>query len=153
VSGRLLEPGIMTRHPRSARWPLRDWGLIVCEAVTVTALLATLVSLAGAGNVPRGPDPLPAGTVPRGAFAACARFMEGAGPSPSAGRANIEAWQWARLTDGRFRVRGYADSRSPLREPHRTYYQCDLVQLQPGRWSLDSVAFSAQEPGPLRASN
>src|SRR4029077_9077452 len=96
VSGMLLEPGVMTRHPRTARWPVRDWGLIVCEAVTVTGLLATLVSLAGAGNVPRGPDPLPAGTVPRGAFAACARFVEGGGPSPSAGRANIEAWQWAR---------------------------------------------------------
>ena len=141
MSGMSLEPGIMTRHARR--------GLIVCEAVAVTALLATLVSLAGAGNVPRGPDPLPPGTVPRDAFAACARFVNGGGPVPSAGRANIKDWQWARLRDGRFRVRGEADSRSPLGEPHRTYYQCDLVQLQPGRWSLDSVAIDPQEPGAI----
>jgi hypothetical protein len=126
---------------------LGGWGLIVCEAATVTALLASLVSLVGAGDVPSGPDLLPARTGPRDAFAACARFMDGGGSSAASGRANIQAWQWARLADGRFRVRGYADSRSPVGEAHRTYYQCDLVQLQPSRWYLDSVAVTTQGPG------
>ena len=173
MSAMALEPGIMTRHARmeeggshgavpacgasssatrkaqSAQWPTGGWGLIVCEAVTITTLVAILMSLVGAGNAPRGPDLLPAGTGPRDAFAACARFVDGGGPSAASGPASIEAWQWARLADGRFRVRGYADSRSPVGEPHRTYYQCDLVQLQPGRWSLDSVAVTPQERGSI----
>jgi hypothetical protein len=135
-----------TRKAQSAPWSTRDWGSIVCEAVTVTALVAILVSLVGGGNAPHGPDLLPAGTGPRDAFAACARFVGGEAPS-AASRAHMEALQWARLADGRFRVRGLADSPSPLGELHRTYYQCDLVQLQPGRWSLDSVAVTTQGAG------
>ncbi len=122
------------------------WGFVVCELITVAALLATLVSIGQSSNGPAGRELLPAGNGPRDAYAACARFV-GAGAMPAAtGDASIHAWQWAPLADGRFRVRGYADARTPAGEPHRTYYQCDLVQLHAGRWTLDSLAVSAHRP-------
>lgn len=99
---------------------------MACELVTVAALLASLVSIVQSSD---------------------ARFLDsGAMPAVADRRANIDAWQWTPLPDGRLRVRGYTDARSPVGEPHRTYYQCDLVQLQPGRWRLDSLAVSAHRP-------
>ena len=80
-------------------------------------------------------------------------------PGIAATLPRIDAWRWARLEDGRFRVRGYTDAMSPAGERHRTYYQCDLVQLHAGRWRLDSLTVSAAAadlsvpPGPAtRAS-
>jgi hypothetical protein len=111
------------------------------------ALLASLVSIVQSSEGPASQDLLPAGTGPRDAYAACARFVDGgAMPAAAGGRANIDAWQWTPLADGRLRVRSYADAQSPVGEPHRTYYQCDLVQLQAGRWRLDSLAVSAHHP-------
>jgi hypothetical protein len=121
------------------------WGFVVCELITVAALLATLVSIGQSSNGPAGRDLLPAGSGPRDAYAACARFVDGM-PAVAGSAGNIGAWQWAPLADGRLRVRGYADARSPAGEAHRTYYQCDLVQLQAGRWTLDRLAVSAQRP-------
>ena len=121
-----------------------------CELLTLTALLASLASFAPRPH-PSSREPLlPAGTGPREAFVACARFIGGGAmpdaPGTAASLPKIGAWRWARLDDGRFRVRGYTDARSPAGERHRTYYQCDLVQLSAGRWRLDSLAVSARGP-------
>jgi hypothetical protein len=130
--------------------PIASRAFSGCELLTLTALLASLASLAPQRRSPGGDHLLPAGTGPRDAFAACARFI-GAGampqaPGTAASLPRIGAWRWARLDDGRFRVRGYADARSPASEHHRTYYQCDLVQLNAGRWRLDSLTVSARRP-------
>ncbi len=121
-----------------------------CELLTLTALLASLASFAPGHHAPGGDRLLPAGTGPQDAFAACARFIGGGAMPDAPGRAttppSIAAWRWARLDDGRFRVRGYTDARSPAGERHRTYYQCDLVQLNAGRWRLDSLTVSGQRP-------
>ena len=124
--------------------------LVVCELVTLTALMASLASMTP-GEARASGDGLPvAGTGPRDAYAACAHFIGGGSiPGRDGGPVappNIDAWQWMRLPDGRFRVRGYADARSPVGERHRTYYQCDLVQLNAGRWRLDSLAVSTGRP-------
>lgn len=138
---------IPTREDERARRHIEGWWFVACELVTVAALLASLVSIVQSSDGPAGRDLLPAGTGPRDAYAACARFLDsGAMPAVADRRANIDAWQWTPLPDGRLRVRGYTDARSPVGEPHRTYYQCDLVQLQPGRWRLDSLAVSAHRP-------
>ena len=120
------------------------------ELLTMTALLASLAALAPRNPSSGGDHLLPAGSGPRDAFAACARFI-GAGAMPEAAGSTaslprIGAWRWARLDDGRFRVRGYTDARSPAGEDHRTYYQCDLVQLNAGRWRLDSLTVSPRRP-------
>ena len=136
-------PRVDDRVPRQ----IDRWGFVVCELITVAALLATLVSIGQSTDGPAGRELLPAGTGPRDAYAACARFVGGGAMPAAAGAAgSIHAWQWAPLGDGRLRVRGYADARSSAGEPHRTYYQCDLVQLQAGRWTLDSLAVSAHRP-------
>jgi len=140
---------IPTRPRGDDRVPrqIDGWGFVLCELITVAALLATLVSIGQSADGPAGRDLLPAGTGPRDAYAACARFVDGGAMPATAGAAgNIGTWQWAPLADGRLRVRGYTDARSPTGEPHRTYYQCDLVQLQTGRWTLDSLAVSAHRP-------
>jgi hypothetical protein len=131
---------------------MEGWGFAGCELLTLTALLASLASIPPPPrhHAPAGDQLLPAGTGPRDAYAACARFV-GAGAMPEAPgaaqtSARIGSWRWTRLDDGRFRVRGYADARSPAGEPHRTYYQCDLVQLNTGRWRLDSLTVSARRP-------
>ena len=137
---------IPTRDPARARRHIEGWGLVVCEVVTVAALLASLTSILRSSEGP-GPQLRPAGTGPRDAFAACARFVDGGAiPTVAKGRVHIDTWQWAPLADGRFRVRGYADARTLVGEAHRTYYQCDLVQVQAGRWRLDSLAVSAHRP-------
>jgi hypothetical protein len=124
--------------------------LAACELVSLTALLASLASFAPRRHSPDTDHMLPAGTGPRDAFAACARFIGGGAMPEAPGTAQslprIGAWRWARLDDGRFRVRGYTDASSPAGERHRTYYQCDLVQLNAGRWGLDSLTVSARPP-------
>jgi hypothetical protein len=124
--------------------------LVACELVTLTALLASLVSMTPAEAGTPGDRLLSAGTGPRDAYAACSHFI-GGGTTPGregsvATPPDIDAWQWMRLPDGRFRVLGYTEGRSPLGERHRTYYQCDLVQLHAGRWRLDSLAVSTGRP-------
>lgn len=136
-----------TRAEERATRRREGWGFGAGELIAVLALLASLVSIVQSSDRPAGRDLLPADSGPRDAYAACARFVAGGAMRAAAKRqANIGAWQWARLADGRFRVRGYADARSPVGEPQRTYYQCDLVQLQAGRWTLDSLAVSAHRP-------
>lgn len=144
----------IARISRPCHTPTRSpetWGAAACELLTLTALLASLVSFAPRRHPAGGDHLLPADTGPRDAFAACARFI-GAGAMPAApGRPHeqlpqIRAWRWARLDDGRFRVRGYTAAQSPAGETHRTYYQCDLVQLNAGRWRLDSLVVSARRP-------
>ena len=129
--------------------PIVSRAPIGCELLTLTALLASLASMAPARHS-AGDHLLPAGTGPRDAFAACARFIGGGAMPDAPGTApttpRIAAWRWARLDDGRFRVRGYTDAKSPAGERHRTYYQCDLVQLNAGRWRLDSLNVSARRP-------
>ena len=129
--------------------PIVSRALIGCELLTLAALLASLASMAPPRHS-AGDHLLPAGTGPRDAFAACARFIGGGAmpeaPGSAASLPPIGAWRWARLDDGRFRVRGYTDARSPAGEHHRTYYQCDLVQLNAGRWRLDSLTVSARRP-------
>ena len=133
-----------------ATWGIERWAMVGSELVTVTALLASLASIRPLRAAPAGRELLPGGSGPRDAYVACARFVEGGATpgrrvSPGAPPA-IAAWQWTRLDDGRLRVVGYTDSRSPLGEPHRTYYQCDLAQLETGRWRLDSLAVSPGRP-------
>jgi hypothetical protein len=142
----MAEP-IPMRAPTRSRRHIEGWWFVALEVITVAALLATLVSIVQSSEGPAGTQLLPAGSGPRDAYAACARFVEGgAMPQAARGRVDIGAWQWTPLADGRLRVRGYSDARSPVGEPHRTYYQCDLVQLQAGRWRLDSLAVTAQRP-------
>ncbi|MGE5230766.1 MAG: hypothetical protein ACM3NS_03430 [Deltaproteobacteria bacterium] len=128
--------------------PVVSRALAGCELVTLTALLMSLASFAPRRPPSGGDQLLPAGTGPREAFAACARFIGGGAmpdaPGTAARLPTIGAWRWTRLNDGRFRVRGYTDARSPAGERHRTYYQCDLDELSPGRWRLDSVTVSAR---------
>jgi len=130
--------------------PIASRVLATCELLTLTALLASLASFAPRRPSPGGDHLLPAGTGPRDAFVACARFIGGGAmpeaPGIAATLPRIDSWRWARLEDGRFRVRGYTDARSPAGERHRTYYQCDLVQLNAGRWRLDSLTVSARRP-------
>ncbi len=130
--------------------PIASRALAGCELLTLTALLASLASFAPRRQPSGGDHLLPAGTGPREAFAACARFIGGGAmpeaPGTTASLPKIGAWRWARLDDGRFRVRGYTDAWSPAGERHRTYYQCDLVQLNAGRWRLDSLTVSARGP-------
>jgi hypothetical protein len=128
--------------------PIMSRALVGCELLTLTALLVSLASFAPRQQ-PSGADQLlPAGTGPREAFAACARFIGGGAmpdaPGTPASLPKIGAWRWARLDDGRFRVRGYTDALSPAGERHRTYYQCDLDELSPGRWRLDSLTVSTR---------
>lgn len=140
---------ITTRLPARAG-PSRAISFFVAlELVTLTALLASLASMIP--GEARAGDRLPAaGTGPRDAYAACAHFV-GGWPThrkdrKQAAPPSIDAWQWTKLPDGRFRVLGYADAQSPVGERHRTYYQCDLVQLNAGRWRLDSLAVSTNRP-------
>jgi hypothetical protein len=145
----MAEP-IAARPSAGPRWRIEGWGLAGCELLTLTALLASLASFTPRGHSPSRAPLLPAGSGPRDAFAACARFI-GGGAMPDApgtrqALPRVGSWQWARLDDGRLRVRGYADARSPAGEAHRTYYQCDLVQLSADRWRLDSLAVSARRP-------
>jgi hypothetical protein len=129
---------ITTRLPARAG-PSRAISLFVAlELVTLTALLASLASMIP-GEARAGDRLPPVGIGPRDAYAACAHFIGGWPP-------NIDAWNWTKLPDGRFRVLGYADAQSPVGERHRTYYQCDLVQLNEGRWRLDSLAVSTSRP-------
>lgn len=140
---------ITTRLPARAG-PSRAISLFVAlELVTLTALLASLASMIP-GEARAGDRLPPVGIGPRDAYAACAHFI-GGWPTPGrhgseAAPPNIDAWNWTKLPDGRFRVLGYADAQSPVGERHRTYYQCDLVQLNEGRWRLDSLAVSTSRP-------
>lgn len=146
----MAEPIVRPVEPSATS---RDrWGLLGCELLTVAALIASLVSMA-----PRPASPARAALRasvpgPREAYAACAHFLE-AGAMPHApgmrGRGAlpaIGAWEWARLDDGRLRVLGYADAKTPVGAQRRTYYQCDLVQLDAGRWRLDNLSVSARPP-------
>jgi hypothetical protein len=145
----MLKP-ITTRLPARARHRKTISLLVAFELITLTALLASLASIVP-GEARAAGDRLPAaGMGPRDAYAACAHFI-GGGATPGrdgshAALPNIDAWQWMKLPDSRFRVLGYADARSPVGERHRTYYQCDLVQLNAGRWRLDSLAVSTSRP-------
>ena len=141
---------ITTRLPARARHGKAISLLVAFELITLTALLASLASIVP-GEARATGDRLPAaGMGPRDAYVACAHFIGGgATPGRDGSQAtlpNIDAWQWMKLPDGRFRVLGYADARSPVGERHRTYYQCDLVQLNAGRWRLDSLAVSTNRP-------
>jgi hypothetical protein len=141
---------ITTRLPARARHSKTISLLVAFELITLTALLASLASIVP-GEARATGDRLPAaGMGLRDAYAACAHFI-GGGVTPrrdgsQATLPDIGAWQWMKLPDGRFRVLGYADARSPVGERHRTYYQCDLVQLNAGRWRLDSMAVSTNRP-------
>jgi hypothetical protein len=144
----MVEP--MARRPEPpARSSTDRWVLLACELLTLVALVASLVSMAPPHGPPGRVRLLPAETGPREAYAACAHFLE-SGATPLApgvrGAPNIGAWEWARLGDGRLRVGGYADATTPVGERRRTYYQCDLVQLEAGRWRLDSLSVSARRP-------
>src|SRR5579864_5777159 len=134
------------REPQ-ARSRTDRWALLGCELLTLAALVASLVSMAPR-HAPLVRVPLlPAETGPREAYAACAHFLAaGATPQVSGtrGAPNIGAWEWARLGDGRLRVLGHADAKTPGGGRRRTYYQCDLVQLDAGRWRLDSLSVSAR---------
>jgi hypothetical protein len=142
-----MTEAIPGRDEERPTWRLGGWWFVACELITAAALLGTLASVVRSAEGPAGRDLLPADTGPRDAYAACARFVDaGAMPSTAEARPNIGAWQWSRLADGRLRVRGYAEARSPVGEARRTYYQCDLVQLEAGRWRLDSLAVSPRRP-------
>jgi len=138
---RPVEPSATSRDRR---------GLLVCELLTVAALIASLVSMAPRPASPARVALRASVPGPREAYAACARFLAaGALPRARGMRAaptSIGAWEWARLADGRLRVLGYADAKTPVGEGRRTYYQCDLVQLDAGRWRLDNLSVSARPP-------
>jgi hypothetical protein len=144
----MSEPIVRSVEPSTTA---RDrWGLLGCELLTLAALVGSLVSMAP-GRTQPGRVALRASVPgPREAYAACAHFLQ-AGAMPRArglraAPANIGAWEWARLDDGRLRVLGYADAETPVGEHRRTYYQCDLVQLDPGRWRVDNLSVSARPP-------
>ena len=141
---------LIARHREPpARSSTDRWVLLVCELLTLTALVASLVSMAPR-HAPRGRVPLlPAETRRREAYAACAHFVEAGATSQvpgMLGAPKIGTWEWARLGDGRLRVQGYADVETAVGERRRTYYQCDLVQLDAGRWRLDSLRVSTGRP-------
>jgi hypothetical protein len=141
---------LIARHREPpARSSTDRWVLLACELLTLTALVASLVSMAPR-HAPRGRVPLlPAEAGPREAYAACAHFVEAGATSQAPGTrgaSKIGAWEWARLGDGRLRVLGYADAKTPVGERRPTYYQCDLVRLEAGRWRLDSLSVSPRRP-------
>jgi hypothetical protein len=144
----MAEP--IVRHVEPSATSRDRWGLLGCELLTLAALVGSLVSMAP-GRTPPARVALRASVPgPREAYAACAHFLAGGAmpraPGMRAPPANIGAWQWARLDDGRLRVLGYADAKTPVGKQRRTYYQCDLVQLDAGRWRLDNLSVSAQPP-------
>lgn len=75
-----IRPRADDRVPRQ----IDRWLFLVCELITVAALLATLVSIGQSSDGRAGRELLPAGTGPPDAYAACARFVEG-GAMPAAG--------------------------------------------------------------------
>jgi hypothetical protein len=144
----MAEP--IMRHVEPSATSSDRWGLLGCELLTVTALIGSLISMAPGRTSPTRVALRASIPGPREAYAACAHFLE-AGAMPRArgirgAPANIGAWEWARLDDGRLRVLGYADAKTPVGEQRRTYYQCDLVQLDAGRWRLDNLSVSARPP-------
>ena len=144
----MVEPIARHREPQ-ARSSRDRWVLLGCELLTLAALVSSLVSMAPRQAPPARVPLLPAETGPREAYAACAHFLAAGATSPASGMRgapNIGAWEWARLGDGRLRVLGYADAKTPGGARRRTYYQCDLVQLDAGRWRLDSLSVSARRP-------
>jgi len=125
-------------------------GLVASELVALTALVLILAPLAGQLRWSNASRLLAGWPDLRDAYATCQQFVRESDSLRNRARVlrpQGGAWSWVRLDDGRFRIVGHSDSRSPSGSLHRTRYQCDLVPLTSnGRWRVDSLVLSHERP-------
>ena len=139
------------RRERRRRIQMR-LGIVACEIVSLAALFAILLLLAGQVRLPGLQRFLAGWPDLSDAHAACRQFVRQAeigskGTVPMTVR-ELGTWSWLRLQDGRFRIVGTLDHFTASGGVRRTGYQCDLALLNSdGRWRLDSLAIREGSAG------
>jgi len=144
----MVEPRSSTRTTRARGIRI---GLVASELVAVTALVLILAPMAGQLRWSQASHMLAGWSDLRDAHATCQQFVRESDSLRNRLRMlrpQEGAWSWSRLDDGRFRIVGQNDSRTPSGDLRRTLYQCDLVPLtSSGRWRVDRMVISHERPG------
>jgi hypothetical protein len=136
----LSERVIRRKRRRRIRMRL---GIVACEIVSLAALFAILMLLAGQVRLSSVGRFLAGWPDLSDAHATCRQFVRQAeiGSKVPMTVREVGPWSWLRLEDGRFRVIGTLDHITASGGVRRTGYQCDLALLNTdGRWRLDSLA-------------